>query len=148
MGLNYIIQGNIMKWDRIVECMAAAAGAVVGFLFGEVTGLFWAMIAFMAVDYVTGVLVAVVNRNLSSEIGFRGLVKKFLILVFVAMGHIVDTYVIGSGSALMSAVMLFFIANEGVSIIENAVGLGMPVPKKLREVLEQLRRESGGGDGD
>lgn len=137
-----------MKWDRIFECMAAAAGAVVGFLFGEVTGLFWAMIAFMAVDYVTGVLVAVVNKNLSSEIGFRGLVKKFLILVFVAMGHIVDTYVIGSGSALMSAVMLFFIANEGVSIIENAVGLGMPVPKKLREVLEQLRRESEGGDGD
>ena len=137
-----------MKWDKIVDCIAAAAGAAVGFLYGEVTGLFWAMIAFMAVDYVTGVLVALVNKKLSSEIGFRGLVKKFLILVFVAMGHIVDTYVIGSGSALMSAVMLFFIANEGVSIIENAVGLGMPVPKKLREVLDQLKRESEGEDED
>lgn len=137
-----------MKWDKIVDCIAAAAGAVVGFLYGEVTGLFWAMIAFMAVDYVTGVLVALVNKKLSSEIGFRGLVKKFLILIFVAMGHIVDTYVIGSGSALMSAVMLFFIANEGVSIIENAVGLGMPVPKKLREVLDQLKRESEGEDED
>lgn len=136
-----------MKWDKILDCTAAALGAVVGFLYGEVTGLFWAMIAFMAVDYVTGVLVAVINKNLSSEIGFKGLVKKLLILVFVAMGHVVDTYVIGSGSALMSAVMLFFLANEGVSIIENAVGLGMPVPKKLRDVLEQLKHESE-GDND
>ncbi len=137
-----------MKWDKILDCTAAALGAVVGFLYGEVTGLFWAMIAFMAVDYITGVLVAVINKNLSSEIGFKGLVKKLLILVFVAMGHIMDTYVIGSGSALMSAVMLFFLANEGVSIIENAVGLGMPVPKKLRDVLEQLKQESEGDDND
>ncbi|MGN1422988.1 MAG: holin family protein [Oscillospiraceae bacterium] len=137
-----------MKWDKLLDCCAAAVGAVVGFLYGEVTGLFWAMIAFMAVDYATGVLVAVLNRNLSSETGFRGLVKKFLILVLVAMGHIIDTYVIGSGSALMSAVMLFFIANEGVSIVENAVGLGLPVPKKLREVLEQLKNESGGDNDD
>ena len=137
-----------MKWDKILDCTAAAVGAVVGFLYGEVTGLFWAMIAFMAVDYITGVLVAVINKNLSSEIGFKGLVKKLLILVFVAMGHIMDTYVIGSGSALMSAVMLFFLANEGVSIIENAVGLGMPVPKKLRDVLEQLKQESEGDDND
>ncbi len=137
-----------MRWDKILDCTAAAVGAVVGFLYGEVTGLFWAMIAFMAVDYITGVLVAVINKNLSSEIGFKGLVKKLLILVFVAMGHIMDTYVIGSGSALMSAVMLFFLANEGVSIIENAVGLGMPVPKKLRDVLEQLKQESEGDDND
>ena len=137
-----------MKWDKIVDCIAAAAGAAVGFLYGEVTGLFWAMIAFMAVDYVTGVLVALVTNPLPSELGLSGLLTKFLILVFVAMGHIVDTYVIGSGSALMSAVMLFFIANEGVSIIENAVGLGMPVPKKLREVLDQLKRESEGEDED
>lgn len=137
-----------MKWDKILDCTAAAVGAVVGFLYGEVTGLFWAVIAFMAVDYITGVLVAVINKNLSSEIGFKGLVKKLLILVFVAMGHIMDTYVIGSGSALMSAVMLFFLANEGVSIIENAVGLGMPVPKKLRDVLEQLKQESEGDDND
>ncbi len=137
-----------MKWDKILDCTAAALGAVVGFLYGEVTGLFWAMIAFMAVDYITGVLVAVINKNLSSEIGFKGLIKKLLILVFVAMGHIIDTYVIGSGSALMSAVMLFFLANEGVSIIENAVGLGMPVPKKLRDVLEQLKQESEGDDND
>ena len=137
-----------MKWDKILDCTAAAVGAVVGFLYGEVTGLFWAMIAFMAVDYITGVLVAVINKNLSSEIGFKGLVKKLLILVFVAMGHIMDTYVIGSGSALMSAVMLFFLANEGVSIIETAVGLGMPVPKKLRDVLEQLKQESEGDDSD
>ncbi len=137
-----------MKWDKVLDCIAAAVGGAVGFFFGEVTGLFWAMLAFMAVDYVTGVLVAVLNRNLSSEIGFKGLVKKFLILVLVAMGHIIDTYVIGSGSALMSAVMLFFIANEGLSIVENAVALGLPVPKKLREVLEQLRNEGEGGNDD
>ena len=111
-------------------------------MYGEVTGLFWALIAFMALDYITGVIVAVIEKRLSSEVGFRGLAKKFLILVFVAVGHIADTYILGGTPAAMSAVMLFYMANEGISIIENAAALGLPVPKKLTSIMEQIRNKS------
>ena len=122
--------------------VAAAIGAAVGFLFGEVTGLFWALLAFMVLDYVTGIINAVISRTLSSEVGFAGLAKKFVILIFVAVGHIIDTYILGGTPAIMSAVMLFYLANEGISIIENAAKLGLPVPKKLVEIMEQLKEKS------
>ena len=104
----------------IIDSIAGAVGAVLGFMYGEVTGLFWALIAFMATDYITGVVVAAINKQLSSEVGFRGLAKKLMILVFVSLGHIADMYVLGGTPVAMSAVMLFYIANEGLSIIENA----------------------------
>lgn len=81
------------KIQIIIDSIAGAVGAVLGFMYGEVTGLFWALIAFMALDYITGVVVAIIEKRLSSEVGFRGLAKKFLILVFVAVGHIADTYI-------------------------------------------------------
>ena len=130
------------KIQIIIDSVAGAVGAVLGFMYGEVTGLFWALIAFMALDYITGVIVAVIEKRLSSEVGFRGLAKKFLILVFVAVGHIADTYIIGGTPAAMSAVMLFYIANEGISIIENAAALGLPVPKKLTSIMEQIKNKS------
>ena len=126
----------------IIDSIAGAVGAVLGFMYGEVTGLFWALIAFMALDYITGVVVAIIEKRLSSEVGFRGLAKKFLILVFVAVGHIADTYILGETPAAMSAVMLFYMANEGISIIENAAALGLPVPKKLKDIMAQLKKES------
>lgn len=130
------------KIQIIIDSIAGAVGAVLGFMYGEVTGLFWALIAFMALDYITGVIVAVIEKRLSSEVGFRGLAKKFLILVFVAVGHIADTYILGGTPAAMSAVMLFYMANEGISIIENAAALGLPVPKKLKDIMAQLKKES------
>lgn len=130
------------KIQIIIDSIAGAVGAVLGFMYGEVTGLFWALIAFMALDYITGVFVAIIEKRLSSEVGFRGLAKKFLILVFVAVGHIADTYILGGTPAAMSAVMLFYIANEGISIIENAAALGLPVPKKLTSIMEQIRNKS------
>ena len=130
------------KIQIIIDSIAGAVGAVLGFMYGEVSGLFWALIAFMALDYVTGVIVAIIEKRLSSEVGFRGLAKKFLILVFVAVGHIVDTYILGGTPAAMSAVMLFYIANEGISIIENAAALGLPVPKKLTSIMEQIKNKS------
>lgn len=130
------------KIQIIIDSVAGAVGAVLGFLFGEVNGLFWALIAFMATDYITGVVVAVINKQLSSEIGFKGLAKKLLILVFVSLGHIADMYVLGGTPVAMSAVMLFYIANEGLSIIENAGNLGLPVPKKLKDIMIQLKKES------
>lgn len=130
------------KIQIIIDSIAGAVGAVLGFMYGEVTGLFWTLIAFMALDYITGVVVAIIEKRLSSEVGFRGLAKKFLILVFVAVGHIADTYILGGTPAAMSAVMLFYMANEGISIIENAAALGLPVPKKLTSIMEQIRNKS------
>lgn len=130
------------KIQIIIDSIAGAVGAVLGFMYGEVTGLFWALIAFIALDYITGVVVAIIEKRLSSEVGFRGLAKKFLILVFVAVGHIADTYILGGTPAAMSAVMLFYMANEGISIIENAAALGLPVPKKLKDIMVQLKKES------
>lgn len=130
------------KIQIIIDSIAGAVGAVLGFMYGDVSGLFWALIAFMALDYVTGVIVAIIEKRLSSEVGFRGLAKKFLILVFVAVGHIADTYILGGTPAAMSAVMLFYIANEGISIIENAAALGLPVPKKLTNIMEQIKNKS------
>ena len=130
------------KIQIIIDSIAGAVGAALGFMYGEVTGLFWALIAFMALDYITGVVVAIIEKRLSSEVGFRGLAKKFLILVFVAVGHIADAYILGGTPAAMSAVMLFYIANEGISIIENAASLGLPVPKKLTSIMEQIKNKS------
>lgn len=130
------------KIQIIIDSIAGAVGAVLGFMYGEVNGLFWALIAFTALDYITGVIVAIIEKRLSSEVGFRGLAKKFLILVFVAVGHIADTYILGGTPAAMSAVMLFYIANEGISIIENAAALGLPVPKKLTNIMEQIKNKS------
>lgn len=135
-----------MKFDTIIKTASGAVGAVIGFLYGEITGLFIAIIALMALDYVTGILCGIASKALSSEVGFKGLVKKLMVLVIIAVGHLVDTYIIGTGSALMTAVILFFAANEGISIIENAAKLGMPVPKKLRDILEQLKEDDNNDD--
>lgn len=130
------------KIQIIIDSIAGAVGAVLGFMYGEVNGLFWALIAFMATDYITGVVVAAINKQLSSEVGFKGLAKKLMILVFVSLGHIADMYVLDGTPVAMSAVMLFYIANEGLSIIENAGNLGLPVPKKLKDIMVQLKKES------
>ena len=134
------------KIQIIIDSIAGGVGAGIGFLYGEVTGLFWALIAFMAMDYVSGVVIAVVNRRLSSEVGFKGLAKKLFILCFVAMGHIIDAYIVGSSSVAMTAVILFYIANEGISLLENASLLGLPVPEKIKEVLQQIKKKGGESD--
>lgn len=130
-----------MRFDTIIKTASGVIGAVIGFLYGEITGLFIAITALMALDYITGILCGIAAKALSSETGFRGLVKKLMILVIIAVGHLVDNYIIGTGSALMTAVILFFAANEGISILENAAKLGLPIPKKLKDVLEQLKED-------
>ncbi len=135
------------KLQLFINSAAGIAGAVIGFLFGELTGLFFALVAFMALDYISGVIVAVTNKKLSSAVGFKGLAKKLLILVFTATAHIIDAYIIGEGSVLMSTVMLFYMANEGISIMENSALLGLPVPARLKEILHQLRAK-GENDND
>ena len=116
----------------------AALGGAVGAVMGGFDGFLYALIVFVVVDYLT-VMVAVLNKNLSSEVGFHGIFKKVVIFALVAVGHIVDTYVIQNGSVIRTAVIFFYLSNEGISILENASVLGLPVPQKLKDVLEQLK---------
>ena len=102
----------------------------------------------MVIDYITGVLCAVSDKKLSSAIGFKGICRKVLIFALVGIGHILDLYVIGSGSVMRTAILFFYISNEGVSLIENAVHLGLPVPQKLKDVLEQLHGRGEKGDNE
>ena len=125
--------------NKVIQLISAIGAAVCGFLFGQMDGLMYALIAFMALDYLTGVLVAAAQKELSSKVGFKGIAKKVIILALVAVGHILDTHVLGGGAVCRSAVSGFYIANEGISILENAAELGLPLPKKLVDVLKQLR---------
>lgn len=130
-------------WNA-AQVVFAAVGGGIGWFFGELDGFFYALLAFVVIDYLTGVMCAIVDRSLSSEVGFRGIFRKVLIFVMVGAGHILDAQVIGSGDALRTAVIFFYISNEGVSLLENAAHIGLPVPEKLKEVLAQLHdREKG-----
>lgn len=138
-------------WN-VVQVVFAAVGGGIGWFFGELDGFFYALLAFVVIDYLTGVMCAIVDRSLSSEVGFRGIFRKVLIFVMVGAGHILDAQVIGSGDALRTAVIFFYISNEGVSLLENAAYIGLPVPEKLKAVLAQLHNrdsdKSGKEDGE
>lgn len=124
-------------WTTI-QVIFAAIGGWLGWFLGGCDGLLIALLAFVAVDYVTGVMCAVVDKKLSSSVGFKGIFKKILIFALVGVGHILDTMVIGIGSVLRTAIIFFYLSNEGISLIENAGHLGLPIPAKLKTVLEQL----------
>jgi len=117
-------------------------GGVMGWLFGGFDGFLYALIAFVVIDYITGVLAAIYTKQLSSEVGFKGIAKKVMIFLLVGIGNIVDIEILKTGAVLRTAVIFFYISNEGISIIENAVRLDLPVPEKLINVLKQIK------DGD
>lgn len=129
-------------WRNIWNGAVAAVGMAAGFLWGDMTGLMIALITFIIMDYISGVLVAIKRKKLSSAVGYKGILKKCGILLGVAVGHILDTYVIKSGAGLMAACQAFFIANEGISILENLGRLGVKFPAKVRNVLEALKSDS------
>ena len=129
-------------WAKI-QMAVAAIGGWLGYFLGGMDGLMIALIIFMALDYITGLMCAVIDKKLSSAVGFRGICRKVLIFLLVGVAHIVDLHVVGSGSALRGAVVCFYLSNEGVSMLENAAHLGLPIPEKLKVILEQLHdRES------
>lgn len=121
-----------------IQLAFAAVGGWLGWFLGGCDGLLYALLAFVVLDYITGIMCAVVDKKLSSAVGFKGIFKKVLIFAMVGIGHILDTQVIGTGSVLRTAVIFFYISNEGVSLFENAGHLGLPIPQKLKAVLEQL----------
>lgn len=136
-------EDSIMKefWNSI-QVVLAAIGGWLGWFLGGCDGLLFALIAFAAADYITGVMCAIADKTLSSEVGFRGICRKVLIFILVGIANILDVQVIGSGSILRTAIIFFYISNEGISLLENAGHLGLPIPEKLKEVLEQLHDRS------
>ena len=136
-------------WNA-VQFMFAAVGGWLGYFLGGCDGLLYALIAFAVIDYITGVMCAVNDRKLSSAVGFKGICRKVLIFLLVGIANILDIHVVGTGSVLRTAVIFFYISNEGVSLLENVSHLGLPVPEKIKEVLEQLhdRSESDGEDDE
>ena len=132
-----------MKHLQEIICGAAGAiGGAIAAAFGGWSNDLTVLVAFMVIDYITGVMCAISNHTLSSEVGFKGICRKVLIFLLVGIGSILDLHVIGSGSVLRTAVIFFYISNEGVSILENAAHLGLPVPEKIKVVLEQLHDRS------
>ena len=128
-------------WN-IIQAVLAAVGGWLGYFLGGCDGLLYALIAFVVIDYITGVMCAINDKTLSSAVGFKGICKKVLIFLMVGVGHILDAKVIGTGSVLRTAFIFFYISDEGISLIENAAHLGLPIPEKLRDVLEQLHNRS------
>lgn len=123
----------------------AAVGGWLGYFLGGMDGFIYALITFVVVDYITGLMCAILDKKLSSEFGFRGIFKKILIFSLVAIGHIIDKSVIGDGSVIRTAVIFFYLSNEGVSILENAAHIGLPIPQKLKDVLGQLHNKGDEG---
>ena len=124
-------------WNTI-QLIFTAVGGWLGYFLGGCDGLMYALIAFVVIDYITGVMCAIIDRKLSSAVGFKGIFRKVLIFLLVGIANIIDVQVIGTGAVLRTAVIFFYISNEGVSLLENAGHLGLPIPEKIKTVLEQL----------
>jgi len=127
-------------WNAI-QMVFSAIGGWLGYFLGGFDGFVYALVVFVVADYITGVLVAIYEKRLSSEVGFRGICRKVLIFLLVGVANVLDVQVIGTGSVLRTAVIFFYISNEGISLLENTAKLGLPIPEKLKLVLEQLREK-------
>ena len=127
------------------QMVIAGIGGWLGWLLGGYDGFLYALIAFVVLDYLLGVMCGIVEMHLSSDVGARGIFKKVVIFSLVGIAHIIDQNIIGDGGVIRTAVIFFYLSNEGISIIENATRLGLPIPEKLRDILEQLKD---GGDKD
>lgn len=128
-------------WNCI-QIAFATLGGYIGTFLGGADGFLYTLIAFAVLDYSTGVMCAIVNKNLSSEVGFKGICRKVVIFILVGIANLIDVHIIGSGSVLRTAIIFFYISNEGVSLLENASTLGLPVPSKLKEILKQIHNKS------
>lgn len=124
-------------WTK-VQIAVTGLGGWLGYFIGGVDGMMITLIVLMALDYITVVMCAIMNKKLSSTIGFKGICKKSLILMIVGMANIIDLHVVSTGSALRGAVICFYMSNEGLSLLENAAYIGLPIPDKLKEILTQL----------
>ena len=130
--------------NRTIQIVTAIAVGVIEFFFGEIDRLLYALLAMIIIDYATGVIAAIVEKRLSSAIGFKGIAKKICILLIVATGHIIGCCVLGKGETCRDMIVGFFIMNEGISVLENGIKIGLPVPQKFKEMLEQVKNKAEG----
>ncbi len=128
-------------WNGI-QVAFTAIGGWLGYFLGGCDGLVIALILFVVMDYITGVMCAIADKKLSSAVGFKGICRKVIIFILVGIANILDVEIIGTGSVLRTAIIFFYISNEGVSLLENAAHLGLPIPEKLKVVLAQLHDKS------
>jgi len=124
-------------WTKI-QIAVSAIGGWLGYFLGGMDGMLIALIVLMSLDYISGVMCAIIDKKLSSAVGFRGVCKKVFILMLVGVAHIIDLHVVGTGSALRGVVICFYMSNEGLSLLENAAHVGLPIPDKLKDILAQL----------
>ena len=137
-------EGSKMKdfWN-VMQFIFASIGGWLGYYLGGCDGILYALVIFVVMDYITGIMCAIADKVLSSEVGFKGIVRKVLIFILVGIANILDVQVINTGSILRTAVIFFYLSNEGISLLENATHLGLPVPEKLKVVLKQLHDKEG-----
>lgn len=128
-------------WNMI-QVIFTGIGGWLGYFLGGCDGLLYALVLFVVADYLTGVMCAINDKKLSSEVGFRGICRKVLIFILVGIANIVDQSIWGTGCVMRTAIIFFYISNEGISLLENAARLGLPIPKKLQNVLEQLKKDA------
>lgn len=121
------------------KVLFSTIGGLIGALFGDVDGILYTLLLFIVADYVTGMMAAVVEKQLSSRIGFKGIFKKIVLLFLISIAHAVDRHVLKHGGAIRTMVIFFYLSNEGLSILENAVRIGLPIPEKLRDILKRLK---------
>ena len=145
--LGYFLGGRLETLWVSKSAMPTAAVEFGNSSAAPLDGLMIALIIFMALDYITGLMCAVIDKKLSSAVGFKGICRKVLIFVLVGIGNLVDVYVLGQEGVLRTAVIFFYLSNEGISFLENAAHLGLPIPAKLKDVLEQLH-DKGGSDNE
>ncbi len=127
----------------MIQATFVGIGGWLGYFLGGCDGLLYALVIFVVADYITGVMCAINDHKLSSAVGFRGICRKVLIFMLIGIANILDVHVVGKGAVLRSAVIFFYLSNEGISLLENAGHIGMPIPKQLKDVLEQLHDREG-----
>lgn len=132
-------------WNSI-QFVFTAIGGWLGYFLGGCDGLLIALTIFVVFDYITGVMCAIADKKLSSEIGFKGICRKVLIFVLVGIGNVIDIQVLSQPGVLRTAIIFFYLSNEGLSLVENSAHLGLPIPEKLKAVLEQLHDRDDGED--
>ncbi|HEM3512573.1 phage holin family protein [Streptococcus suis] len=131
-----------MKFIMTVnQLLFSTIGGLIGQVFGKVDGFVFALVVFVCIDYMTGLMAAVVEKKLSSRIGFKGIFKKIVLFFLVAVGHIIDTRLIQTGTSIRTAIIFFYLSNEGLSILENTVRIGLPIPKQLKIILKQFKED-------
>jgi toxin secretion/phage lysis holin len=129
-------------WNTL-QLVFAAVGGWLGYFLGGCDGLLYALLIFVVCDYITGVMCAIADKKLSSSVGFKGICRKVLIFILIGIANALDIYVLDHAGVLRTAIIFFYISNEGLSLVENSAHLGLPVPDKLKDVLEQLHDRDG-----